>query len=625
MVAGWTVDTTETHDEYVRVWFVRDGERTGVELGRNRGAPDDWSTEVARLMPAPGEEPPIELLQAAMGTVRTWEPVWEVRPPPPPPPAPPPWRPVWLVGNAVVGAIAVGLAGLRARAAPREGLAMALAVLGGLVAFAAGLAMQPEISRVGALHEGASITNLRHLAAIGAHTGPNFTGLVRDLGGGAADIRDLVRVNTAFVLAGLVLAVPALRAAAGSWPAAVLFTGLLGWNRLSWGAATSELPAALLGIYLLLGVLPLVVLDDRARARPVTDALAWIVLAALTFLIGATRPEVAGFGLGALLVATARLAFGDAALADRWRRLGAWAVSPRRWSAWQVVALGALVLIAWLEPPDAPTFGRFGWFVHGLHPRGDHTFPLPLVLTSLVPAGVVVLGVVALVGAIRSPFRGFLAPVALLLVLRIYMVASHGVLFERNRYGAYIVVPLILVAALGWRELMGFARQRGWSSRPVALGIGVLLLIPPLDPAAGTLQADGRAAHTLDPLGWPVRTEQQAEVQFLLAARERWPDCALVTRVTVSNGGLDRGGPPHSWILLAERRLEPIADPEEAPYACVLVYRGLDCGLATSDGCEGLGGEALMEAVVAPTPYNDPEYGVYRDEIRLGVYALRGP
>ncbi len=70
-LVGWTVDEVQAdHIEFVRVFFDKGGTATGIEVRYQEGDPDEWSTELYRLMPAPALQPPEELLKATMGLLR---------------------------------------------------------------------------------------------------------------------------------------------------------------------------------------------------------------------------------------------------------------------------------------------------------------------------------------------------------------------------------------------------------------------------------------------------------------------------------------------------------------------------------------------------------------------------
>jgi hypothetical protein len=71
---GWTVQSIDDENlEFIRVAFSKDAIETMVEIAYNQGEASDWSTTSYRLMPAPDHEPPPDLLQEVMATLKTWQ------------------------------------------------------------------------------------------------------------------------------------------------------------------------------------------------------------------------------------------------------------------------------------------------------------------------------------------------------------------------------------------------------------------------------------------------------------------------------------------------------------------------------------------------------------------------
>lgn len=69
--SGWTVSAVEAdNEEYVRVGFTKGAENTKIEVAYNEAGVGDWSTTRYRLMPAPDQTPPEELLNEAMATLK---------------------------------------------------------------------------------------------------------------------------------------------------------------------------------------------------------------------------------------------------------------------------------------------------------------------------------------------------------------------------------------------------------------------------------------------------------------------------------------------------------------------------------------------------------------------------
>lgn len=79
--AGWQVAAITPQEvtdpghwpEYTRVSFKKDAVETAVEIAYNDAGPGDWSTQSYRLMPAPDQTPPDDLLQDVIATLRTWD------------------------------------------------------------------------------------------------------------------------------------------------------------------------------------------------------------------------------------------------------------------------------------------------------------------------------------------------------------------------------------------------------------------------------------------------------------------------------------------------------------------------------------------------------------------------
>ncbi len=72
--AGWNVTAIDDgHSEFVRLQLQKGDETTGLEIAYVTGETSDWSTSHYRLMPAPGEEPPTDLLEATMVRLRALE------------------------------------------------------------------------------------------------------------------------------------------------------------------------------------------------------------------------------------------------------------------------------------------------------------------------------------------------------------------------------------------------------------------------------------------------------------------------------------------------------------------------------------------------------------------------
>ncbi len=73
-VAGWTVSAVDTsHREFARYTLSQGEDTTGLELRFHEGEAGDWTTTRTALMPAPEEEPPQAVLDAAIAHLRTFD------------------------------------------------------------------------------------------------------------------------------------------------------------------------------------------------------------------------------------------------------------------------------------------------------------------------------------------------------------------------------------------------------------------------------------------------------------------------------------------------------------------------------------------------------------------------
>jgi len=73
-VAGWTVSTADRENpEFARFHWSKGEEVTGVEVRFGTGQVSDWSTASYRLMPAPEQQPPQELMKGMMTRLQAWD------------------------------------------------------------------------------------------------------------------------------------------------------------------------------------------------------------------------------------------------------------------------------------------------------------------------------------------------------------------------------------------------------------------------------------------------------------------------------------------------------------------------------------------------------------------------
>ena len=66
---GWRIERSERHPEFIRLWLSREGKRTGIEITYARNQ-DRWSSEHYLVQPAPGEQPPRQLLESVLERLR---------------------------------------------------------------------------------------------------------------------------------------------------------------------------------------------------------------------------------------------------------------------------------------------------------------------------------------------------------------------------------------------------------------------------------------------------------------------------------------------------------------------------------------------------------------------------
>lgn len=115
VVAGWRLTHVESHPEYVRFFFTRGEETTGVEVAHWSGEADVWVVGGQRVMPAPEAAPPRDLLLAMHARLRARAGALDLRsvaqrPRGPPPSSPLPWglalvaAAAWRLGRGPRGA-----------------------------------------------------------------------------------------------------------------------------------------------------------------------------------------------------------------------------------------------------------------------------------------------------------------------------------------------------------------------------------------------------------------------------------------------------------------------------------------------------------------------------------------
>lgn len=525
------------------------------------------------------------------------------------------------------------------------GIAVLLVVVGGEIELR-DLREAPGGEDVVVLHEGGTEQNIEQVYGLGVHAGPLFKEL-RHLaaGEGAADLRRVVWLNRWLAAIGLLVFPVVAWFASGSFLLGLILGRVFAAGMLAHHLGLSELPAALLMVQLWLGALAAWRLDQGLTRRAAGEAsgrvemaTAAALLVLVTGLAAGTRLEVAGLGVVALAAAALRGILGDARLrrVDRWPA-ALWEALRLRWGALGLVigvaAAGLLALRLTFEL-DSP---ELQWVVAGLNPLHLGIFQLPILVTAVLPLGFAVLLALGFVHSLRRWRAFFGLPLAVLLLWGVYHRASHEAPREAFRYLCLIAPALLLFVAFGWRELSDVAARRSWGrgwERPALVVMVLLMLVPPGHGRAGLF---GMVRGELDGYrGRSISMDVQREVRGLLALRDRYPDCLVVSPVTRSRGGAQRGQ-VHRLVLFHPDWEGPESLPGDDGLAealrrsqgdgCVLLYLGLDCNLADGDGCDRFidPGMALLDAQVFPaTMYNDVlEWGRTRPEVRLQVFGLR--
>jgi hypothetical protein len=525
------------------------------------------------------------------------------------------------------------------------GVAVLLAVAGGEIDFPDMVAV-PAAEDTVALQEGGTEQNIEQIYGLGVHAGPLFGDLQRLApGAGPPDLRRQVWLNRWLAALGILLFPVVAWFASGSFLLALVLGRVFAMGMLAHHMGLSELPAALTALQFWLGALAAWRLDQglvrRAAGEAVSRlqmAVAVALLILVTALAAGTRLELAGLGVVALTVVALRGVLGDAALrrVDRWP--GAlWEALRTRWAALALAAGAAAAGVLVLGLSRRIGSPEIQWVVTGLNPLHLGILQLPIFLTTVLPLVFAVLLVLGFLHGVRRWRAFFGLPLAVLLLWGVYHRASHEAPREAFRYLCLIIPPLLLLVAVGWRELSDLAARRSWGrgwERPALLAMILLALVPPGHGRAGLFglpraETDGYRAL-------PISMDLQREVRGLLALRDGHPDCLVAAPVTRSRGGPERGQ-AHRLVLFhpdwaAPERLAGDDGLGEAlrragTDACVLLYLGLDCNLAEAEGCERYlepGMERVGEQVFPAAMYNDElEWGGTRAEVRLRVFRVR--
>jgi len=400
-------------------------------------------------------------------------------------------------------------------------------------------------------------------------------------------------------------------------------------------ATLSETPAMLWTTHFFLACCAAAVIDDKQAAfRLRCAAVAWLAL--LVWLAGLLRSEFLVLGVPAVVAAVARTCGWEPAL----RRAVTAAVDllrsvvSGRLPVFLIVA-GGLALLEFLPWPG----NVWGWAAAGLRPLNLSFLTMYWTLSIFLAFGFIALSGLGWIHALRRWAVFLLLPLSFLVLLKVYSSASHGVLFERLRYLAFLTPVVFFFAIFGFCELSNWAQRWAWPSwwrRPAVL---LLVLTVPVWQAAGPKEIFRRRQQLpgITTPGAFLAWNQQTEVRYMLDLVARHPACAFVVKTAQTSWVADQrigyqwsafGNPVREYRELpdAGEGPEQVADRLAPEAECVLYYRSLDCDLIDSDGCraETQGRSPIEERVLENLPYSDiTEYGAHRAEIRLGVFPVR--
>ena len=490
------------------------------------------------------------------------------------------------------------------------------------------------------LQEGQSARNILELYAQSTHAGSGW-GAVLELvrAGQQATIRDVVRMNLSLAAINAVLLAVVLRQVVTRWfvAGALVLCWAASANGLS--AMLSELPSELLTTYFLLALLPAAVFEGEESPRRGPWALFAVANVACWAALAATiRVESLSIGGVAVLSMLLRAACGDAVLHNRSANVLRWVDS----HIWYFVAA---VCVAYAGTEALAKLARFtrdprvAWVLKSPQYWWPMNCSLPWVWADFAPIPLVVAAVVGVASAVRRPLRTAMLPITLVALWAVYHAASHGAPYERFRYISMLTAPLVVLAAMGIRDVEAFVRARpGWRSRCVwglaaLVGISAIPGVP--GQSAFALRADVAGERERSIL---LARNEQNEVRYLIEATEAHPRCVFVARV--SSAAERRDLPPlDSWIffgaplrspLIASARgrtLLEVTHQTVPDGPCVLYYRSFDCSFLRAHGeCDADVGDAraIERRSFQSRPYADSvEYGELGSVVETGLFSMR--
>jgi hypothetical protein len=547
---------------------------------------------------------------------------------------------VWLIACGSAAALCLAVVGTWAAQRPavrRQALPAALCVAA-TIALALLFFDRSQVPTgwITVLMEGRSVRNVQQLYGHGSHFGSGFYFLEDWLTGhDVTTLRAVVHANLVTAAVNVVLFFFIAAYVLGSRPVAAIFALGYAANLNTLHAAVSETPAMLWATHFFLGCSAAAAIDDEgAGFRLRLAAVVWLSL--LVWLVGQLRSELLVAGLPALGAAAVRLWLGQAAM----QRAAAASVEflhsivSARLPIF-LIAAGALAALEFLPWPG----NIWGWAAAGLRPLNLSFLAMYWTLGALVAFAFVALSVLGVIHGLRRWPAFLLLPITFVVLLKVYATASHGVLFERWRYLAFLMPVVFFFALFGFRELSHWAQRWSWPpwwKQPVLLLLAMTFTVWQ---AAGPKEIF-RRRQQLPGVATPAALlswNQQTEVRYMLDLTERHPTCAFLVRSAQTAWVADRrvgylwsafGTPVRSYRELPDLGESPeqVADQLAPAADCLFYYRSLDCDLIDADGCVAAttGRTPIEERVFGNLPYSDiTEYGAHRAEIRLGVFQVR--
>lgn len=544
---------------------------------------------------------------------------------------------VWLAANLTALALLVVILERWTRTRPRARwrvlIGAGVAAIAGAALFAATGPEQVPTGWVAVLMEGRSIRNIRQLYGRGAHFGSGFDAVNEWLmGSDPINLPEVVHLNICLAAINVVVFLVLARQVLPAWWAAIGFAALYALNLNTINAAVSETPAMLWATYFFASCLAAAVLADRHAAVNLRR-LALVALALLAWLASLLRRELLVIGGPAVALGLLRELGWDAHLERAVRRVGRTIAGVFGGPLWLLL----LVLALLMSVQFLPWLGRASYLIDALAPLNLSFLMMPQKLSVYLPAGLIALFVLGLAYMLRRWVAFLLLPVTVLMLFKVYSSATQGLL-EGFRYNTFLTPVVCFIALFGYRELALMAQRWHWPSWWRRAAVVVLVLSMTAWQPLGPREVFGRR-HALpgmasaEPL---LGRNQQTEVRYLLDLVDRYPRCALLTKVPRAEANSDEpveyrwvafGKPLPSYreAVYAGERCEQIAPVLAPEVSCVMFYRSLDCHLLETDACqpEIAGRPVLEEHVLANLQYSDIDsYGGHLPEIRLGVYRV---